>query len=53
MILMPRILSLNNKPEVLELLHIILARAGYEHLYTTDHEETDTNIIKLRGVTQT
>lgn len=36
---MPRILSLDPEPEILELLHAIFARAGYEHLYTTDNEE--------------
>ena len=33
---MVKILSLHAETEILNLLHLILVRAGYEHLYTTD-----------------
>lgn len=46
---MPRILSLDTEPEVLELLHTILVRAGYEHLYTTDNEEA-LAILRKGGI---
>lgn len=36
---MPRILSLAYELEILQLLHIILLRAGYEHHYTTDPQQ--------------
>ncbi|MBN1876672.1 MAG: response regulator [Anaerolineae bacterium] len=35
---MQRILSLDDELEILYLLHTIFARAGYEHIYTTDTE---------------
>jgi len=36
---MPRILSLDTKPEILELLHTVIQRAGYEHMYATSNEQ--------------
>ncbi len=33
---MAKILSLHTESEILNLLHLILKRAGHEHLYTTD-----------------
>jgi CheY-like chemotaxis protein len=36
---MPRILSLDDEPEMLRLLGVILERAGYEHLSTSSTEE--------------
>lgn len=46
---MPRILSLDNELEILELLHVILTRAGYEHLYTTDSAEA-MDILREGGI---
>ncbi len=36
---MTRILSLDDEPGMVELLRLILERAGYEHVGTTDHDE--------------
>ncbi len=36
---MSQILSLHNETEVLLLLHTILTRGGYEHIYTTSNDE--------------
>ena len=40
-----KILSLHTDPDILNLLHLILERAGYEHLYTSD---TQTALSILR-----
>jgi len=36
---MTRILTLNSEPEILGLLDMILTRAGYEHIGTTDTQQ--------------
>jgi CheY-like chemotaxis protein len=36
---MTRILSLDDESQMLDLLHLILGRAGYEYLGTTDEQE--------------
>ncbi len=36
---MTRILSLNDDPETLKLLHCFMVRAGYDHLITTNSKE--------------
>jgi DNA-binding response OmpR family regulator len=44
-----KILSLHAESEILNLLHIFLRRAGYEHLYTTS-SETAFSILREGGV---
>jgi CheY-like chemotaxis protein len=36
---MPRILSLNDVPDLLEICHVLMELSGYHHLYTTDADK--------------
>ncbi|MBN2393440.1 MAG: response regulator [Anaerolineae bacterium] len=46
---MTKILSLHAESDILNLLHIILERAGYEHLFTT-HAETALSILQSEKI---
>ena len=46
---MTKILSLHAESDILNLLHIILERAGYEHLFTTT-SETALNILQTEKI---
>lgn len=46
---MTKILSLHAESEILNLLQIILKRAGYEHLFTTD-SSTALNILQKENI---
>jgi CheY-like chemotaxis protein len=46
---MVRILSLDDEPEMLNLMRLILGRAGYECLGTTDEQET-LSILRTQSV---
>ena len=46
---MTKILSLHAESEILNLLQIILERAGYEHIFTTD-SQTALNILQKDNI---
>ena len=46
---MTRILSLDDESQMLDLLHLILGRAGYECLGTTDEQEA-LSILRTRSI---
>lgn len=46
---MTRILSLDDEPEMLALLSLILRRAGYECLGTTDEQEA-LSILRTQSI---